>query len=61
MPDKCHFKTGIDAFCAIPVAFASLARGKIGRIRKPPLYPSNYGNNGISDPFDSLCSLGTSF
>src|SRR6266436_3382036 len=31
------------------------------RFRKPLFYPLNYGNNDIFDPFDSLCSLRTSF
>jgi len=30
-------------------------------IRKPPFYPLNYGNSDNCDPFDSLCSLRTSF
>jgi hypothetical protein len=28
---------------------------------KPQFYPLNYGNSDICDPFDSLCSLRTSF
>src|SRR6266480_3508999 len=32
---------------AIPIAFASLVRGKTGWIRKPPLYPLKYGNSEI--------------
>src|SRR5207247_10497919 len=31
------------------------------RFRKPPFYPLNYGNSDNCDPFDSLCSLRTSF
>jgi hypothetical protein len=60
--ERKSYSTGLNtAVCVLLMTLANVLQKCRFVLRKPLFYPLNYGDNGIFDPFDSLCLLRTSF